>query len=81
MGQSRSTLISTSELMDLRTNSLCTLVSYSNLVQVVITWRITMHDLSLPMTKIMMPGAKIVLFITLKAKEVDGGLVYGVIVR
>ena len=77
MGQSRSTLISTSKLMDQRKNSLCTLDSYSNLVLVAITWHITMHDLSLPMTEIMMPGAIIVLFIAAKAKEVDGGMVLG----
>lgn len=37
----------------------CVLVSYSNLVLIVITWHTTMDDLSQPMIKIIMPGPEV----------------------
>ena len=75
MGRSILILMSTSELMDQRTSSLCTLVSYNNLALVVITWHTTMDDLSLLMTKIMIAGVTIVLSMLAKVKEVGGGMV------
>ena len=75
MGRSILIPMSTSELMDQRTSSLCTLVSYNNLALVVITWHTTMDDVSPLMTKIMITGVSIVLLMLAKVKEVDGGLV------
>ena len=70
--------------MDQKISSLFTLVSYSNLVMVVMTWGTTMEDLSQSMTRTTITGA---VAIVLKAQvmgvevmEVDGGLTIALLV-
>ena len=73
--------MNTLESMDQRISSHCTLVSYSNLALVMITWNTTMKDLSQPMMKITTSGAvTIVLSMLVMVKEMDGGLALAVIV-